>query len=150
MARRPPVRRNQRPRGSFRCTRLVEATLLPRWPPRERGLTSFAALLHVRPDELLGVLLEHLVDLVQDRIDVVGELVLPLLGAPRSLTLSAGVLCCRHAETSVIRGSRPAVSTLSSPTRGLPNHAIWHWYRTGIWSLMFREPAVVRGLSPGT
>src|ERR1700685_2878336 len=118
MARRPPVRRNQRPRGSFRCTRLVEATLLPRWPPRERGLTSFAALLHVRPDELLGVLLEHLVDLVQDRIDVVGELVLPLLdvfgrrrlvlfglvGAPRRLPLATRVLvrchlclrpCCR-------------------------------------------------------
>src|SRR6202050_525068 len=118
MARRPPVRRNQRPRGSFRCTRLVEATLLPRWPPRERGLTSFAALLHVRPDELLGVLLEHLVDLVQDRVDVVGELVLALLdvlgslrrgvlfllAAPLNLTLAAGVLC-RHAETSVIRGN---------------------------------------------
>src|ERR1700684_1116634 len=106
MARRPPVRRNQRPRGSFRCTRLVEATLLPRWPPRERGLTSLAALLHVRPDELLGVLLEHLVDLVQDRVDVVGQLVLALLdvlgslrrsvllllAAPGRLTLAAGVL----------------------------------------------------------
>src|ERR1700735_4971343 len=107
MARRPPVRRNQRQRGSFRCARLVEATLLPRWPPRERGLTSFAALLDIGADELLGVLLEHLVDLVQNRIDVVGELVLAfldvlgclrrgvllLLGSPRSLTLPSGVLC---------------------------------------------------------
>jgi hypothetical protein len=72
-----------------------------------------AALLHIGPDELLGVLLEHLVDLVQNRVDVVSELVLALLdvlgplrravllllaAAGSRLTLSAGVLCrhCRN------------------------------------------------------
>jgi len=30
--------------------------------------------LHVRTDEVLGVLLEHVVDLVQDRVDVLAEL----------------------------------------------------------------------------
>src|SRR5215470_15593811 len=57
--------------------------------PPASGL--LAALLHVRPDELLGVLLEHLVDLVEDGIHVVGELFLPLpdfLGAA-GLRLSA-------------------------------------------------------------
>ena len=62
-----------------------------------------AALLHVGTDELLGVLLEHLVDLVEDRIHVVGELFVPLpdflgtarlglfglLGAPGGLPLAA-------------------------------------------------------------
>src|SRR6266568_129215 len=42
------------------------------------GLPSLAALLHVGPHELLGVLLENLVDLVQDRVHVISELVLPL------------------------------------------------------------------------
>jgi hypothetical protein len=52
--------------------------------PRGRLL---AALLHVRPDELLRVLLEDLVDLVQARVDVVGKLFVPLpvlLGGPVS------------------------------------------------------------------
>src|ERR1700722_2554135 len=68
-----------------------------------------AALLHVGPDELLGVLLEHLVDLVQDRVHVVGQGLmtfldvlgalrgglLGLLAAPGRLPLPACVLC-RH------------------------------------------------------
>src|SRR5580704_11726613 len=63
---------------------------------------SLPALLHVGPDELLGVLFEHLVDLVQDRVHVVGQGLLPfldilgglrlgllgLLAAPRGLPLS--------------------------------------------------------------
>src|SRR6266851_10218782 len=99
---------NQSPRRSFRLVRLV---YLP--DPTAvavifalSGLPSLAALLHVGPDELLGVLLENLVDLVQDRVHVVSELVLPLpdllaglclaflllLGAPGYLPLAAGVL----------------------------------------------------------
>src|SRR5882757_11540931 len=42
-----------------------------------------AALLHVRPDELLRVLLEHVVDLVEHRVDVLGQLLLPRLGIGR-------------------------------------------------------------------
>src|SRR3984957_10595509 len=67
-----------------------------------------AALLDVRADELLGVLLEHLVDLVEYRVHVVGELLVPLLdllggrglvflgllGTPRRLPLATGVLRC--------------------------------------------------------
>src|SRR5438874_12198408 len=77
-----------------------------------------AALLHVGPDELLGVLLEHLVDLVQDGVHVVGELFVPLpdflgaaslglfglFGAPRGLLLPACVLRC-HLPTSVSRNA---------------------------------------------
>src|SRR6266568_1553970 len=79
-----------------------------------RAMVLLAALLHVGADELLGVLLEHLVDLVEDRIHVVGELLVPLpdflcaarlglfglLGAPRGLPLTACVLRC-HVATSV-------------------------------------------------
>src|SRR5664280_2166552 len=47
----------------------------------ERALMALllAALLHVRAHELLGVLLQHVVDLVQERVHVVTELVVPLL-----------------------------------------------------------------------
>src|SRR5207244_13408798 len=101
-----------------------------------------AALLHVRPNELLGVLLEHLVDLVEDGVHVVGELFVPLLdflctaslglfglfGAPRGLPLTACVLRC-HMTTSVspnaivTRGSpaqsrQPEIGTNSLHTRG--------------------------------
>src|SRR6201989_1292017 len=86
-----------------------------------------AALLHVRPDELLGVLLEHLVDLVEDGVHIVGELFLPLpdfLGAaglglfapsaaPRGLPLPACVLRC-HVTTSV---SPNAIVTRGSPAQ---------------------------------
>ena len=84
--------------------------------------TLLAALLDVGPDELLGVLLENLVDLIEDRIDVVGELFLPvpdflcgarlglfgLLGTPRGLPLTASVGC--HFATSVCPNAivRPA------------------------------------------
>ena len=40
-----------------------------RYPARVTGRP-----LHVGPDELLGVLLEHLADLVEYRVDVAGEL----------------------------------------------------------------------------
>src|ERR1700750_1511562 len=80
-----------------------------------------AALLHVGPDELLGVLLEHLVDLVEDGVHVVGQLLLALLdvtrrlrlgplgflGAPGSLPLATGVLC-RHARNLRDRASSSA------------------------------------------
>src|SRR5262249_31178940 len=81
---------------------------------------SLPTLLDVGPDELLGVLLQDLVDLVQDRVHVVGQLLLALLdllarlrvaflgllAAPGSLPLAAGVLC-RHAETSSSGSSPP-------------------------------------------
>src|SRR5690349_16227363 len=93
--------------------------------PRPSGL--LAALLHVRPNELLGVLLEHLVDLVEDGVHVVGELFVPLLdflgtaslglfglfGAPRGLPLTACVLRC-HVTTSV---SPNAIVTRGSPAQ---------------------------------
>src|SRR5664280_2941533 len=43
------------------------------------GALLLAALLHVRAHELLGVLLQHVVDLVQERVHVITELVVPLL-----------------------------------------------------------------------
>src|SRR5215475_6214685 len=51
---------------AFRCSRAPCAGRL--------GQEKLPALLDVAPDELLGVLLEHLVDLVQDRVHVVGQL----------------------------------------------------------------------------
>src|SRR5690348_18500125 len=83
--------------------------------------------MHVRPDELLGVLLEYLVDLVEDRVHVVGELLLPLpdllgtpglgllglFGAPGGLPLTACVLRC-HMTTSV---SPNAIVTRGSPAQ---------------------------------
>src|ERR1700749_2436080 len=86
-----------------------------------------AALLDVRADELLGVLLQHLVDLVEDGVHVVGELLVPLLdflgtaslglfglfGAPRGLPLTACVLRC-HVTTSV---SPNAIVTRGSPAQ---------------------------------
>src|SRR5208282_2298448 len=91
-------------------------------------------------NELLGVLLEHLVDLVEDRVHVVGELFVPLpdflgaarlglfglLGAPRGLPLTAGVLIRCHVTTSV-------VPTLSSPVGVPPNP-------TGPKSVRTRDP----------
>ena len=93
------------------------------WPRR-----LLAALLDVRADELLGVLLEHLVDLVEDRVHVVGELLVPLLdllgrgglvllgflGAPRRLPLAPGVLRCR------LRSSVPGRSLITAPTLSSP------------------------------
>src|SRR5215467_956980 len=46
---------------------------------------SLTALLDIGPDELLGVLLQHLVDLVEDRVNVVGQLLLALLDFPAGL-----------------------------------------------------------------
>src|ERR1035441_8528503 len=59
--------------------RQVIATTSARPPTANRPPPLLAALLHVRPDELLGVFLEHLVDLVEDRVHVVRELFVPLL-----------------------------------------------------------------------
>src|SRR5882757_6498928 len=42
------------------------------------GATLLAALLHERPDEVLGVGFEHVVDLIEQRVNVLGELFLPL------------------------------------------------------------------------
>src|ERR1700754_2501373 len=50
-------------------------------PPRAYAEAAplLAALLHVRTHEVLGVLLEHVVDLVEDRVDVLAELLAALL-----------------------------------------------------------------------
>src|SRR5258708_40148021 len=75
-------------------------------PPGDNRL--LAALLDIGAHELLSVLLEHLVDLIEDRVHVVGELLvalldlfgrgglvfLGLLGAPRRLPLAPGILRC--------------------------------------------------------
>src|SRR3984893_14213093 len=92
-------------------------------PPRTRETTGgllLPALLHVGADELLGVLLEHLVDLVEDRVHVVGELLVPLLdllgrrrlvlfglvGAARGLPL-ATLVVRRHLRYLLRRGACP-------------------------------------------
>src|SRR3954452_12206925 len=52
--------------------------------PRVRvGRWLLATLLDVGPDEVLGVLLEHVVDLVEDRVDVLAELLTTLLAGRR-------------------------------------------------------------------
>src|SRR5450755_2389090 len=74
-----------------------------------KGSRSLAALLHEAPDEVLGVRLEHIVDVVEDRVDVFGELLVPLgdvrvgLCAGGDLTLSVNVLLAlRAALTTVV------------------------------------------------
>src|SRR5580704_4363667 len=134
-------RRNTSPTrtSSLSHSERTHLTLLPRGsatgavasaygePAGAATIWLLAALLHVRPNELLGVLLEHLVDLVEDGVDVVGELFVPLLdflgtaslglfglfGAPRGLPLTACVLRC-HVTTSV---SPNAIVTRGSPAQ---------------------------------
>src|SRR6476620_986298 len=112
------------PRRSATGRERRERVRLRRTGARRDRPGLLAALLHVRPDELLGVLLEHLVDLVQDGVHVVGELLLPLpdflgaaglglFGAPRSLPLTACVLRCRVTTA----GSPNAIVTRGSPAQ---------------------------------
>src|ERR1700722_9145146 len=136
------LRRTERAFGSPRDQRRPQQTLLPRpsvtgtqttlarTPTANRPPVLLSALLHVRPDELLGVLLEHLVDLVEDGVHVIGELFVPLgnlrggarlglfglFGPAGGLLLTACVLVRCHVTTSV-------VPTLSSPVGVLPNPA---------------------------
>src|SRR6202042_2189806 len=112
-----------------------------RQPCRRGRVRLLAALLDVGADELLGVLLQHLVDLVEDRVHVVGELLVPLLdllgrrrlvlfglvGAPRRLPL-ATLVVRRHLRYLLRRGACPStVLTLSSPAGVPPNPARLHW-----------------------
>src|SRR5689334_5389722 len=77
-----------------------------------RQAASLSALLHEAADELLGILLEHVVDLVEDRVDVVVELLLALgvdlggLGLRLGLARLAGalVLLFGHVPTLSPRG----------------------------------------------
>src|SRR5580658_7817633 len=112
------------------------------------------ALLHVGPDELLGVLLEHLVDLVENRVHVVGELLLPLpdllggaglhlvglFGAPSGLPLTACVLRC-HIATSV---SPNAIVTRESPAQSRRTK-IGTKSRPGSGRVGTTEPSVLAG-----
>src|SRR6202042_295702 len=106
--------------------------------PAASRVPSVAALFHVGPYDILGVLLEHLVDLVENRVHVVGELLLPLLdvarclrlrllgllAALRGLSLTASVLR-RHARNLRATGSSLGL-TVSSPAGGLSNPEIGH------------------------
>src|ERR1700727_1610977 len=98
-------------------------------PTANRQLPSLlSALLHVGPNKFLGVLLEHLVDLVENRVDVVSELFLPLpdflgrarlgflglFGSPRGLLLTTCVLRRCHVATSV---SLNVIVTRESPAQ---------------------------------
>src|SRR5260370_6979467 len=80
---RPVVRRpylnGPRCRDSGRRARGLPGAVSPRRTGPDPSPRLLAALLNVRPDELLGVLLEYLVDLVEDRVHVIGELLLTLL-----------------------------------------------------------------------
>ena len=79
---------------------------------------SLAALLDEAADELLGVLLEHVVDLVEDRVDVVVELRLALrdvalgLGSASSdaLALTSGWPCAGRPRSRVAIGRPPLPS----------------------------------------
>src|SRR4051794_2679849 len=74
-----------------------------------RGGRLLAALLHVGADEVLGVLLQHVVDLVEDRVDVLAQLLAPLLAGrpgvravlvvPATTALALGLLL-RHDVSS--------------------------------------------------
>ena len=90
---------------------------------------SLPTLLHEAADELLGVLLEHLVDLVEDRVDVVVELLLALAAA--SFGASSGssssvderlVLCCCPPSFAMAHTSwqSPPPSNCTPPNRTLP------------------------------
>src|SRR5215468_4391161 len=107
-------------------------------PPPARGGSSaqrsLTALLHVRAHEFLGVLLQDLVDLVEDRVDVVGQLLVPfldllgraglgllgLLGAPARLPLASGVLRCHRLPPSGGVPSPTAFNRYPRPRRAGP------------------------------
>ena len=87
-----------------------------------------APLLHERPDELLGVLLEHLVDLVEDGIDVFAQglvtladvaaldrSVLDLVGPTIGVLLTAALLCTHEPHLSL----EPDPSRIDAPGRAL-------------------------------
>ena len=63
---------------------------------------SLAALLHEAADELLGVGLEHLVDVVEDRVDVVVELLLALGGGVAGADSSGSSSSARLARGPVL------------------------------------------------
>jgi hypothetical protein len=80
-----------------------------RGPDTDREARVLAALLNVGADEVFGVLLEHVVDLVEDRVDVLAELLPPLLAGrlgtravfvvPTTAALTLGLLL-RHEVSS--------------------------------------------------
>src|SRR5262249_28823921 len=115
-----------------------------------RGIRSartdglFPALLDVGADELLGILLEDLIDLVEDRLHVVAELllafldllaslrgrVLGLFAAPGGLSLSASVLRCHTVPPWSWASSLPSTvsspaSSQSTPRRGQRSPSRW-------------------------
>ena len=67
-----------RTRKSRRRTTNPSAVAIPQQSRVRTCRRSLAALLDEAADEVLGVGLQHLVDVVQDRVDVVGELLVPL------------------------------------------------------------------------
>src|SRR5580692_6952558 len=136
-------------------------------PPATRPtgrVRLLAALLDVGADELLSVLLEHFVDLVEDRVHVVGELLVPLLdllggrrlvlfglvGAPRRLPL-ATLVVRRHLRYLLRRGACPStVLTLSSPA-GVPPNPARHTLGRSCYSrsALGRRPDILAGHRAG-
>src|SRR6516225_4754571 len=114
-------------------------------PTANRGRALLAALLDVGADELLGVLLEDLIDLVENRVHIVGQLLvalpyligrgrlvlLGLLGAPRCLPLASGVLVrCHLLVPPSVPGVTPRQTpTLSPPAPSPSNPRTGHWYQ---------------------
>src|SRR5215831_12045009 len=123
-------------------------------PNANRPAASLAALLDVRTDEFLGVLLEHLIDLVEDRVHVVGQLLVPLLGlidgrglvfvgllgAPRRLPLAPGVLRCHLRYLRPSRGAPPR--QLQRYRRPVESHPI---LRRAMGPQLRGQPLLLRG-----
>ena len=113
-----------------------------------------AALLYVRPDKLLAVLLEHRVDFVENVVHVFGQLLvsfldvgdlglldlLRLLGAARCALLTAVV--ASHQGTSGARSQSESLSRqyLSAPTKETMNAWIWTvWPKTSTATAPYRR-----------
>jgi catechol 2,3-dioxygenase-like lactoylglutathione lyase family enzyme len=69
-----------------------------------------APFLHECPNEVLGIRLEHIVDLVQDRVDVFGELLVPLAHIGRRID---GLV-----DLVLVRALRPALAAVVGRHRG--------------------------------
>src|SRR5512139_2908145 len=109
------------------------------WPAVRGGARSLSALLDVRPHEIFGVFLEHVVDLVQQIVGFLGQLLAALLPGGRvagevvviaAATATLGLLlshrCLLHRSSAACR---PPVSLpYRSELRLLgEHHAVVSW-----------------------
>src|SRR5215211_5093313 len=94
-------------------------------PPCRTG--SLPALLHVRPHEVFGVLFEYVVDLVEDRVDILAEFLTAFLTGRRRAGLVVAVPAATLALHLFLRHSRlPRARALTRNTteqrgRSAPN-----------------------------